>query len=371
MSGVDVALVVLRLAVGCWLLWQVRALRLATPIGGAHLRGVTVVIPARDEERSLPRLLASLPVGTDVVVVDDGSTDGTAAQAVVGGARLVESKPLPEGWVGKSWACAQGAAVANGDVLVFVDADVRFAPGGLAAVVDELAQHGGLVSVQPTHRPVRAVEHLAMVFNIVGFAGTDAATPLGRRWGSRGAFGPVLATTRADLERAGGHEAVRDSVVEDIALAARYRSLGSPVTIFSGGEAASFRMYPEGFGQLLEGFTKNLAAGAAAVRRSTTLLVAAWLTLLVQASVAPVRAVVAGQVDDLLRAGLLYAVVAAQCWWMGRRVGRFHRWVAVTFPVSTALFLVVFVRSVWATATGRVSWRGRRIPTRPRRTPDR
>lgn len=360
MSPIDLALVLLRLAIGCWLLWSVRTV-VPSP-RGSRLADVSVVVPARDEAASLPSLLASLPAGVDVVVVDDGSTDDTAGVAEDGGARVLPSGPLPAGWVGKSWACWQGAAATTGATLVFVDADVRFAAGGLEGVVDAHAAGTGLCSVQPFHEPGSPAESLASIFNIVGYAGTDAATPLGRLRGARGAFGPVLATARSDYEHVGGHAAVRRSVVDDVALASRYRDAGLPVTVLGGGDAVHMRMYPEGFRQLVAGFTKNLAAGAGAIRRTTTLLVVAWLSLLVQAAAAPLLAVREG--DGLAVATALYLVVAAQCWWMSRRLGRFGPLLALAFPLSVVLFLGVFARSVWATARGAVSWRGRRVPTR-------
>lgn len=362
MSAIDIALVVVRLAIGCWLLWSVPRLVGHRSPGASSLEDVSVVIPARNEAGSLPHLLASLPGGAEVIVVDDQSDDGTAAVARSAGARTIESAALPDGWIGKSWACAQGADAATGDVLVFVDADVRFASDGLAAVVSERGRSGGLVSVQPFHVPGAPVEHLAAIFNVVGFAGTDAASPLGRARGVRGAFGPVLATSRADYEAAGGHEAVRSSVVDDVALATRYRAAGRPVTIWGGRDTVSFRMYPEGLGQMVEGFTKNLTAGVGGVRLVTTALIVAWMTLLVQAAVMPVRAVSAG--SGLAPAIVLYAAVAAQFWWMARRLGRFRAAVAATFPVSVALFLAVFAASLVATARGSVSWRGRRVSTR-------
>ncbi len=366
MTIVDTVLVAARVAIGCWLLWSVP--RVAARSGGAggigDLAGVAVVVPARDEVASIGTLLDSLPEGIDVVVVDDESSDGTAVVARAGGARVLVSEPLPTGWVGKSWACAQGAAATAGDPVVFVDADVRFAPGGLAAVVDEQRRRGGLVSVEPFHEPGSPVESLASLFNIVGFAATDAASPLGRVRGARGAFGPVLVTSRADHDAVGGHEAIRASVVDDVALAERFRSAGRPVTILGGGDAVRFRMYPGGFRDLVEGFTKNLAAGAASVRRSTTALVVAWTTLLVQGAAAPAIALVRG--DGLVAAVALYVLVASQLWWMGRRLGRFGPLIALAFPVSVGLFLAVFARSVWATATGAVSWRGRRVSTRRR-----
>ena len=356
------ALVVLRLAIGVWLLWAVP--RLARPRTDVDLSGVSVVVPARDEADSLPTLLESVPPSVEVVVVDDHSDDDTATVARAAGAEVVGSAPLPDGWTGKAWACEQGAAAATGATLVFVDADVRFGPGGLEAVVAELGERGGLVSVQPFHRPGRPVEHLAALFNVVGFAGTDAASPLGRACGVRGAFGPVLATSRADHERVGRHESVRSSIVDDVALAERYRDESLPVAILGGRDDVSFRMYPEGLGQLVEGFTKNLAAGARSVRLLTTALVVAWLSLLVQGTVAPVRAAVAG--GGLVAPIALYVAVAVQLWWMARRLGRFHPVVACAFPLSLLLFLGVFVRSVVASACGSVSWRGRRVSFRSR-----
>lgn len=372
MSAVDAFLVAFRLAAGCWLLWSVPRLVVGrrTPdrpqAGSGVTATVSVVVPARDEADTLPALLATLPPDVDVLVVDDDSTDGTADVARAHGARVLASDPLPDGWIGKSWACDQGAREVSGDTLVFVDADVRFGPGGFDAVVDELASRHGLVSVQPFHRPERPAEHLAAIFNVVSFAGTDAASPLGRRRGVRGAFGPVLATSRRDYERAGGHAAVRSSIVDDVALAARYRSASLPVTVVGGGDAASIRMYPRGIGQLVEGFTKNLVAGVRGVRLVTTALVLAWLTLTVQATVAPIRALVDGDGGRVAAAAVLYALVAAQVWWMARPLGRFRPWVAAAFPLSVGLFLGVFVASVIGALRGQVRWRGRRVSTRPR-----
>lgn len=361
MSAPDLVLVLVRLAIGCWLLWSVRTV--VRFHGGIDLGHVSVVVPARNEASTLPTLLNSLPPGVEVVVVDDGSTDGTAAAAEATGARVMRSRPLPTGWIGKSWACWQGAATAIGDTLVFVDADVRFTDGGLEGVVDAHAAVAGLFSVQPFHEPGTAAESLASIFNVVGYAGTDAASPLSRWRGPRGAFGPVLATDRSDYERAGGHAAIRGSVVDDVALANCYRDAGLPVAVLGGGDAVSMRMYPEGFRQMVEGFTKNLATGAGAIRWSTTGLVVVWLSLLVQAAVAPVLALTAG--DGVFAAAALYLLVAAQYWWMSRRLGRFGPLVALAFPLSVALFLIVFARSMLSTARGSVSWRGRRVPTRP------
>lgn len=362
MSTVDVVLVLVRLAIGAYLLWSLPALR---PRPRVEPGRVSVVIPARDEAGQLPGLLATLPEGVEVVVVDDGSTDGTPRVAHLAGVRVETAGPLPDGWTsGKAHACQVGAAKTTGEVLVFLDADVRLAPDALDRVVGLLDVKGGLVSVQPFHEPGAPVEHLAALFNVVAVAATDASTPLGRRRGPRGAFGPVLACRRSDHESAGGHEVAAARVDDDVALAQAFRSADLPVTVRAGDEAVSFRMYPGGLRQLAEGFTKNLVAGVRIARPLTVALVVAWLTLLVQAAVAPVRALIGA--GELVPALVVYAAVAVQVWWAARKVGRFGPLTALAFPLLVVVFLAVFVRSVVATALGRVSWRGRRLPTRRR-----
>jgi glycosyltransferase involved in cell wall biosynthesis len=128
---------------------------------------VSVIVPARNEAARLPPLLAGLrsqsrPVD-ELVVVDDASTDTTAAVAAARGAQVIAAPPLPEGWTGKTWACWTGAGHATGDVLVFLDADTQPAPDLVARLVEAVERggdHPGLVSVMPYHRMERQYECL-------------------------------------------------------------------------------------------------------------------------------------------------------------------------------------------------------------------
>lgn len=317
---------------------------------------MSVVIPARNEAATIGALIASvirqLRAGDDVIVVDDASTDDTAAQARDAGARVVRIDAVPAGWAGKAHACWRGASVASGDVLVFLDADVTISTGVVDSLCAEVNDHpDALVSVMPWHRTGSLVERASLVFNVVS---SFVARPSGRRHSARGgarhlAFGPVMATTRDAYLAGGGHAApsVRGAVIEDIALARRYTS--SRPGIGRRGEV-EYRMYPLGWRQLVEGWTKNTVLGGAAAPVGVTL-----------SSIAFVASLAGGWLTSPW-----FAVASfVQLWWMARRVGNYGVIDAMTYPIHVAIFSAIVVRSAWSSVVrGRVSWRGRTIATR-------
>lgn len=313
---------------------------------------VSVVVPARNEAGRLPPLLAALAgEPCELVVVDDASTDATAAVAHAAGATVVPVSP-PPGWTGKAWACREGARVASGEVIVFLDADVVPEPGFVGRLAAEAARAGGLVSVQPWH-DIRAVhEYLSAVPSTIALlgAGTGAA-PRRRWWRGPVAFGPAMAVPRAVYHRAGGHDAVRDAIAEDLALARAFDAAGVPVAAWAGG-GVRYRMYPEGVGTLAEGWVKNLAAGAGSIPLLRALLVFLWVAALLTA---PFGGLVA------------YALVTVQAGVLFRRAGRFGAAAALA-PLLAAAFVALFAASGYARLTRRrVAWRGRAVPARSER----
>lgn len=345
---------------GWWAFGRVRRLGDLPPASSSAT--VSIVIPARDEELSLPVLLGDLahhrPAGSQVIVVDDHSTDRTREIAAsYDFVEVVDAPDLPEGWTGKTWACHTGASAARGEVIVFLDADVRLTAGTVEALVGELERRGGLVSVQPWHVTERPYEQLSALFNIIAVMGTGA----GGRSEPTGAFGPVLATWAHDYRTVGGHASVCDQVIEDLALAGRYRTAGLGVEILTGGSAVSFRMYPAGVRQIVEGWTKNFASGAGATKPTRMAAAVVWIGGLGSGLVALVDAVQ----GDLLPAVALaiYGVFVAQVYVLSRQVGRFGLLTAVAYPVLVIFFLGVFLRSLWNTHVRRtVQWRGRKVP---------
>jgi len=265
-----------------WLLGFIFLFRVPLCRGdGTGKETVSVIIPARDEEANLPGLLESLsiqaPEPGEVIVVDDGSKDATAELARKAGARVLPSRPLPEGWRGKTWACQQGAEAARGEIFLFLDADTRLLPGGLRRLATEFRRIGGALSLLPYHIPVRPYEEFSAFFHILMAAGVGAFTIFGRQIRS-GLFGPSLMISRRDYRRSGGHEAVRGEILENFFLAKVLRRTG--VKIFAGGGRGVLvtRMYPGGPGELISGWTKAFAAGAAGTPPPILALTGLWLS---------------------------------------------------------------------------------------------
>jgi 4,4'-diaponeurosporenoate glycosyltransferase len=304
---------------------------------------ISIIIPARNEEHNLPVLLRSINGQAvrpaEVIVVDDGSTDRTAALARELGARVVASQPLPEGWRGKTWACHQGAQAATGDLLLFLDADTWFEVEGLRKILT--AYGGGALSVGPYHAVREPYEQLSAFFNLVMTAGTVPG----------GLFGQMLLVDRESYRRVGGHESVKGRTLENFFLASLFREAGIPVRSMTGKGMLAFRMYPNGPRELVEGWTKGFASGAGQTPKPRLLLIIAWLSALVMAV-------------SLLPVGLLgvtiYLLCAVQLHLLLRRVGAFRWYTALLYPVPLAFYFVVFARS--ALRSGKqVTWKGRTI----------
>ena len=324
--------------------------------GVVCMQSVAVVIPARNEERSLPLLLADIRAQTSVpgqiIVVDDESDDRTDELARRGGAAVVPVPSRLPGWNPKVWALTVGADHAVAQTLVFLDADVRLDPAALAALVADVTRVGGLVSVAPKHSTRTAVEGLSALCNVIAVAGGGP----GLQRQSRGAVGSCIAIARADYQRIGGHAGTPGTIVDDLDLAAAAARHGLPVTLRRGAMLVTMRSYPNGLGALVGGWSKNLAAGAARTPPAVALAVGTWIALIVL----PIPLLLAHQWGT---AAVLWAVVSLHAAWLTHRVGRFNRFVvSVAVPLVAVFTTVLTLRSFALAISGRtVVWKGRRL----------
>jgi glycosyltransferase involved in cell wall biosynthesis len=233
---------------------------------------VSILVPARDEEATLPHTLPALLAqgAGEVVVLDDASSDGTAAvvEALAAGAprlRLLRGAPLPEGWSGKNWACHQLARAARGDRLVFTDADVTWEPRALEALLRAQERGSGdLVTAWPRQRCVTLGERLVVPL-VDMLLLTTLPAALAERGGPAsmtGANGQCMLWRRGAYDAVGGHEAVRGEVLEDVRLAQRAKARGLRVVLRLGGTRLLTRMY-RGYAGVVRGFGKNALASVA------------------------------------------------------------------------------------------------------------
>jgi 4,4'-diaponeurosporenoate glycosyltransferase len=303
------------------------------------------VIPARNEEKNIVGVLESVPPNSlETIVVDDHSTDQTAIRAAAIGATVIPAPDLPSGWTGKCWACHAGQAAAAPDttVLVFVDADVRLAPGALEHIARHLADDT-LVSVQPWHDAGAGFEQLSVIPNLIALMGAGAFSVFGRP--ARLAFGPVLAMTRAGYEQSGGFEAVRGEPVEDTALAQRFDHR----VLMTGRDLATFRMHTS-VESFISGWSRVLRTG---VRQGS------WLGSL--AACVWVAALIAGFTSPWIYLANVVGLAG-----LSRVAGRFRFPVAILYPLALATFVALCARSL---VSRRVQWKGRPVQWPPR--PDR
>jgi 4,4'-diaponeurosporenoate glycosyltransferase len=322
---------------------------------------LSIIIPARNEEQNLPTLLRSIAAQSaqahEIIVLDDASTDRTAEVAAQFGARVINSQPLPDGWRGKTWACHQGALAATGEQLLFLDADTWFEPDGLRRVLAEFhAGGGGVLSVAPHHAVRNFHEQFSAFFNLTMLAGTGAFTLRGDRLAPRGLLGQFMLIERAAYQRVGGHETVKGRILENFWLAEQLRVAGVPRRCRGGRGVFAFRMYPQGWRELVDGWTKGFASGAGQTPLPILLLIIAWMT---------------GLMFPLLELALgghplswlaVYGLCAGQVAWLLRRVGSFHWSTAVFYPALLIFYFAVFTRSVIRLCGKQtVAWKGRQI----------
>ncbi|GAB6989280.1 glycosyltransferase family 2 protein [Paenibacillus pini] len=346
----------------------------------SDLPNLSIIIPARNEEKNIARLLASLAEQTltpvEVIVANDDSQDNTGAVAMRMGAKVVKPGELPRGWLGKSWACWSGAQAAQGDILVFLDADTYLEPEGLYNIALSCLRTKGFISVQPYHQMKRWYEQMSAFFNVIVLAGVGRGTRAQSNERSEdpyrhttkptisGAFGPCIACSKLDYFQVGGHEAIRGRILENYALGLAFSKAGYVVRNYTGADTVNFRMYPDGFRSLIAGWSKSFASGASTTSWIRLMLVILWIAGAVSSVTQWIGIMSNFGPPTLIAGSVLYVLYAIQLYLLFCRSGSFRTLTALLFPLPLLVFIVIFVQSAIQTFFRRkVQWKGRSITT--------
>ncbi len=346
----------------------------ADPAASDDLTAVTVLIPARDEAASIGRVIAALALqgrGLDVVVVDDQSSDdtlGAAARAAQAGValRVVEGKPLPEGWAGKLWALEQGMAVVARPFVLLLDADIELAPRLVPTLLAKMRERDAtLVSLLAELSCSTFWERLlspAFVFFfklLYPFAWSNAAA----KATAAAAGGCMLVRTDA-LRQIGGFAAIRGALIDDCTLAAALKRHRPPIWLGMTQSARSLRVYAS-----LGDFWSMVARSAfTQLQYSTPRLLVATALLMFTLLAPPVGlavGLVAGEPRLALTSAAAWLAMSAAYW----PIISFYRLPAVwaaALPVAAGLFLAMTWSSALQFWRGtRATWKARAYRRRP------
>ena len=330
---------------------------------------VSVLIPARNEEDNLPECLDRvLEQGAEVLEVciyNDHSTDETG-MVIANYAekdlriRTIAPKDLPEGWCGKPFACWQLAQASRGNWLVFIDADARLERDAIERMVAECRRRElTFLSCWPNLSLGGFWERLLMpMLNFLVFTMFPTHFSL---WSNSRVFGlahgACICVRRGAYFRVGGHEAVWNSIFEDVELARHWREQGERGLCLDGFDVVSVRMY-DSFEAIWRGFQKNFFPAFRSPVGFLLFIILSVMCYLAPFVLAPIL-LLAGQTSAGIVFGLTAALVVGIRLIQARRF-QYPVWSALMHPVAHAIMLSLAVSSWWRVTTGQgVSWKGR------------
>jgi chlorobactene glucosyltransferase len=339
---------------------------------------VSIIVPMRNEERNAERCIGSLMnqdyPDYEVIVIDDMSTDGTphileSLSANFPNLKVVMGATTPQGWVGKNHALWQGVPRAVGDWLLFVDADTYSEPNTLRSALSYAEEHkADMLSIFPFQELGSFWER---VIQPIIFASIASAFPHRRinspEYKEAAANGQFILIRRDVYTAVGGHEAIKDKIVEDFALAKLIKGKGYRLRVARGRHLIRTRMY-RNLKEMWEGWTKNIFLGIDKNWRRLILGIIMLslrgllpLLLLIQSLLAisrgansPIHVVICLESLWLVFLNVYFS-------WEGTKAYDIPAYYAFLFPISATAFIGIMISSTYKIVSGKgVVWKGRR-----------
>ena len=337
---------------------------------------VSAIIPARNEEASVARAVESVaaqPEIGEVIVVDDQSTDSTGAILAelatrIRKLKILHTHALPPGWVGKNYAVALGADVAQGDWLLFTDADTCHIPGSTRRALADAVDHNAvLVSYSPEQELGSFWERVLIPFVYCRLSAKFSFARVNNpKLPDAAANGQFLMILRDVYQKIGGHAAIAGEVLEDVALARRVKQSGYQIYFTAPLGTVSTRMY-RSFQALWEGWTKNLypLMGGTTKQVFLELIEVSPVLEIIVLSLLWALVPVTYRPPLMLLAALLLLAISRRCARFGQALYR------NLYPISyikyyvpgMCLYSAALIASWWKNTRGSVVWKGRSYPS--------
>lgn len=329
---------------------------------------VSIIVPTFNEENNIVKCLKSLRAQNyssfEIILSDGGSQDRTVELAKPFADQIVIENKVPEGWIGKNRGCHLGYKKANGEILLFTDADTEHKPDALRITVSMLLEKkAGLLSLNPYHNVVKWWESIVPINFFISrlVSGGIARVNNPKKRYSFVAVGIYMMWTRDAYEKIGGHERLKNSIIEDYAFARLVKKDLQALYYMEGNRLVYASMYPESIRHCWTGFKKCLYAG---VKLTPPRRMIASLTFIFWGLLTPVAITLSavywtGYLPLILTiiSHLLLLVLFAIYL---RNKGRHHWIIYVFFPIMMLMFLITLLSSAIELVFRKTTtWKGR------------
>lgn len=332
---------------------------------------VSVLIPARNEEKTIQNCVNSVLCqdygNFEVIVLNDNSNDNTKAilnSIKSDKLKIVQGKPLPDNWLGKSWACQQLSECATGDLLLFTDADTVFKPQTLNYAINAMATTKTDLITGINKNEVRTFGEKITIPFIVWSIFTILPLIVAYLWKRSKAFcaanGKFMLFRKECYINIGGHASVKENAIEDVALAKLVKAKSGKWRLYDVSNLISARMY-HGFREAIQGFTKNFFA-LFGYKILIALFVWFWIGII---TFLPLSRLITDIVQDNYNPAFYYSMVSiiATCFlWILMSIKFKFVWYQFLFyPITIGVSIFIGLRSMILTIANRTKWKGRRL----------
>jgi len=318
---------------------------------------VSILIPMRNEEINVVGCLDSIInqkglADFEIIVLNDHSIDTTSLKlAAYPQVKVINGTDLPEGWLGKLWACHQLSEAANGEIILFLDADVRLTENAIAGAISKMGSWS-FISPYPKQYSIGLPEK---IFQPLLHWSWLSSVPLraAQRFGIKSmsvANGQFFVVTKKAYDTCGGHQKIKGEVLDDLALSKSLLNSGFKGGVAEGGQVASCTMYTT-FNQLIKGYQKSLWSAFGGVAGSI------FVSLLLFST---------GVLTFIFAlAGSKLAAISFLFIYLSRIISSLRSGesavTAIAHPVAVLIFIYINIYSWVGKVSGNLTWRDRVI----------